>query len=68
LLHLATFLAKITDYLNQNSVYRHSQTLFIFTQTNLRENRLFANEWQLVSKNGIHNVKFHAVYFTFSKT
>ena len=40
--------------------------MIIFTQTNLRENRLFANEWQLVSKKGSHNVKFCAENFTHS--
>jgi len=36
----------------------------IFIQSNFRENRLFANEWHLMSKKGSHNVKFCAENFT----
>jgi hypothetical protein len=66
LLQIAYLLAKSTDYFNENSVCRLSQFMIIFTQTNLRENRLFANEWQLVIKKGSHNVKFCAENFTHS--
>jgi hypothetical protein len=66
LLQIAYFLAKSTEYFNENSVCRLSQFMAIFIQSNLRENRLFANEWQLVSKKGSHNVKFCAENFTHS--
>ena len=43
------------------------QFMAIFIQSNFRENRLFANEWHLVSKKGSHNVKFCAENFTYSQ-
>jgi hypothetical protein len=64
LLQIAYFLAKSSEYFNENSVCRFSQFMAIFIQSNLRENRLFASEWQLVSKKGSHNVKFYAENFT----
>ena len=67
LLQIAYFLAKSTEYFNENSVCRFSQFMAIFIQSNLRENRLFASEWHLVSKKGPHNVKFCAENFTYSQ-
>ena len=63
-LQKARFIVKSADYFNENTVCQHSQTIVFLTQTNLRENRLFASEWRLVSKKGTHNVKFYAEYFT----
>ena len=66
-LQKAHFIVKSTDYFNENAVCQHSQTIVFLTQTNLRENRLFASEWRLVSKKGTHNVKIYAEYFTWQR-
>jgi len=54
--------------LNKNTFYQHSHATPFCIESNPRENRIFASDGQLASKNGTHSVKFYAVYFTFNQT
>ena len=54
--------------LNKNTFCQHSHATSFYIETNLRENRIFASDGQLASKNGTHSVKFSTVCFTFNQT
>ena len=49
---------------NKYSFYQHLHATPFCTQTNLRENRLFAAKWMIGWKKGTHNVKILAENWT----
>lgn len=49
---------------NKNSFCLHAHATLFCIKTNLRENRLFADWWQLVRRKDTHNVKFLTENYT----